>query len=264
MLIAHISDFHIAGHNKKAYGIVPTAENLALCVEHINELMPKPDLVLVTGDITYSGLLEEAERAASLLEKLQSPYYIVPGNHDNRAPLWSVFGNHACPGENKDFINYVLDGYDIRLLAMDSTIAADPGGEISDKQISWLEKQLSIESKKPTILFMHHPPARCGVLETDEDGFIGADKLGDVILQHNNIEAILCGHIHLSSHLRWCGTVISTAASMGMGLVLDLTLTRPSEFTLEAPGYQLHYFTPEKHLVSHTVTVQDVDGPYRF
>jgi 3',5'-cyclic AMP phosphodiesterase CpdA len=53
MLIAHISDFHIAGWNKKAYGIAPTAENLALCVQ----LIPKPDLVIVTGDIAYSGHL---------------------------------------------------------------------------------------------------------------------------------------------------------------------------------------------------------------
>ena len=264
MLIVHVSDSHIAGLNKKAYGIVPTAENLALCVEHINQLMPEPDLVLVTGDITYSGLLEEAKRAAGHLAKLQSPYYIVPGNHDDRSTLWSVFGNHACPGKDKDFINYVIEGYDIRLIAMDSSAPAGPGGEISDQQISWLEKQLSMDDAKPTIIFMHHPPARCGVLETDEDGFIGADRLGNVIKQHNNIEAILCGHIHLSAHLRWCGTVISTAASMGMQLVLDLTLTRPSEFTLEAPAYQLHYFTPAKHLVSHTVTVQDVEGPYRF
>ena len=61
MLIAQISDTHIAGWGKKAYGIVPTAENLARCVDHINQFDPQPDLVLVTGDITYTGLAEEAE-----------------------------------------------------------------------------------------------------------------------------------------------------------------------------------------------------------
>ena len=263
MLIAQISDLHIAGWNKKAYGIAPTAENLAHCVEHINQLTPKPNLVLVTGDITYDGRLEEAERAASLLDKLQYPYYIVPGNHDDRSTLWSVFGKHGCPGTNKDFINYVLEGYDIRLIGMDSTCAG-PGGEICNKQIDWLDNQLSMERNKPTIIFMHHPPAKCGVLETDEDGFIGADRLGNVIAQYNNILAILCGHIHLTSHLGWCGTVISTALGMGLQLVLDLTLKRPSEFTLEPPGYQLHYFTPEKNLVSHSIIVKDIDGPYRF
>jgi hypothetical protein len=51
---------------------------------------------------------------------------------------------------------------------------------------------------------------------------------------------------------------------MGLQLVLDLTLKRPSEFTLEPPGYQLHYFTPDKNLVSHSLIVKDVDGPYLF
>ena len=46
----------------------------------------------------------------------------------------------------------------------------------------------------------------------------------------------------------WNDTVISTAPSMGMQLVLDLTLKRESEFVLEAPAYHLHYWTPEKIL----------------
>ena len=263
MLIAHISDLHIAAWNKKAYGIAPTAENLALCITHINQLAPKPNLVIVTGDITYDGYPEEARRAKILLDNLQYPYYIVPGNHDNRTGLWSVFGQQVCPGKDKDFINYVIDGYDIRLIGMDST-CAEPGGEIDDRQIAWLQKQLSAEREKPTIIFMHHPPAKFGVLETDEDGFTGADSLGRVLGQQNNIEAVLCGHIHIHAHLAWCGTVITTAPSMGLQLALDLTLLRPSEFTLETPGYLLHYFNPENNLVSYSISVKTVDGPYLF
>ena len=59
MLIAQISDLHIVGVGKKTYGIAPMGENLRLCVEHINQLSPKPDLVLVTGDITDTGLQDE-------------------------------------------------------------------------------------------------------------------------------------------------------------------------------------------------------------
>ena len=264
MLIAHISDPHIAEGNKKAYGIVPTAENLTLCVEHINQLIPKPDLVLVTGDITYDGHIDEAKRAANILDKLKAPYYIVPGNHDDRSTLLSTFGGNACPVKDKNFINYVIEGYDIRLIGMDSSIPNDAGGELCDKRIEWLEKQLSINPEKPTIIFMHHPPANFGVLETDEDGFIGADKLGKLLARYNNIKGILCGHIHLTAHLGWCGTVISTAPSMGLQLVLDLTLKRHSEFNLDAPGYLLHYFNPEKRLVSHSVIVKSSKGPYRF
>ncbi|HID01910.1 MAG TPA: phosphodiesterase [Desulfobacterales bacterium] len=264
MLIAHISDIHITGGDRKAYGIVPTAENLAHCVEHINQLIPKPDLVIVTGDITYDGQLTEAERAVTIFDKLHAPYFIIPGNHDNRSTLLSAFDTKTCPVKDNNFFNYVIEGYELRCIGMDSSIPDAAGGEITDKGIQWLEQQLAMEPRKPTIIFIHHPPAKFGVLETDEDGFIGADKFSKVISQHKNIKGILCGHIHLTAHLGWCGTVISTAPSMGLELVLDLTLSRHSQFNLDQPGYLLHYYNPDQNLVTHSVTVKDINGPYRF
>jgi len=264
MLIAHISDLHIAGWGKKAYGIAPTAENLACCVDHINQLKPEPDLVLVTGDITYSSLLEEVERAASILAQLRYPFYILPGNHDDRSTIWSVFGGQACPAMDQGFINYVIEGYPLRLIGLDSTVPGEPGGEICEVRAAWLDERLSEVKEQPTIIFTHHPPVKCGVLETDEDGFVGAARLGDIVEKYSNIKSILCGHIHLQAHVGWRGTVISTAPSMGIPLVLDLTMEQPSQFTLDVPGYQLHYWSPEWNLVSHTIYVRETDGPYLF
>jgi 3',5'-cyclic-AMP phosphodiesterase len=264
MLIAHLSDTHVTVKNKKAYGIAPTSKNLAHCVESINELTPVPDFVLITGDITYGGLWEECNHSSQILNKLQCPYYIVPGNHDNRSTLFSVFKKNGCPTEDKNFINYTVESEDIRLIALDTTIPGESGGEVCSTRISWLKKQLSIRKDVPTILFMHHPPAKCRVLETDEDGFIGADPLERLVSRNHQIKRILCGHIHMPAHLQWGNTVISTAPSMGMDIVLDLTLKHPSEFMLDAPSYLLHYLTPDKGLVSHLITVKDKDGPYHF
>ncbi|MDH3743016.1 MAG: phosphodiesterase [Hyphomicrobiales bacterium] len=264
MLIAQISDSHIARWGRKTFGIAPMAENLALCVDHINQLDPKPDLVLVTGDITNEGLLEETERAAHLLGKLHCPFYVIPGNHDDRSRLWTVFGGQACPARVDEFIAYVIDGYDVRLIGMDSTMLGAPSGEICDTRAAWLDARLSEAKEQPTIIFMHHPPVNCGVAETNLDGFAGADRLGDIVEKHSNIERLICGHIHLPAHVRWRGTVVSTAPSMGMQLVLDLTLTRASEFILEAPAYQLHHWSSDGPLVTHTVHVRTGDGQYPF
>jgi 3',5'-cyclic AMP phosphodiesterase CpdA len=264
MLIAQISDIHIAGWEKKTYNIAPMAENLASSVDHINQLNPTPDVVIVTGDITMGGLAEEVERAAKILNRLKMPFYVVPGNHDERSSLWSVFGGNACPSMPDGFISFVIDDYDVRLIGMDSTVLGKHGGEICEKRAAWLDARLAEETEKPTAIFMHHPPVKCGVLETDVDGFAGVDRLVAVVEKYTNIERLICGHIHLQVNVRWHGTVVSTAPSMGMELILDLTLTRESEFHLEAPGYQLHYWTPQADLVTHTVYVRDIDGPYLF
>ena len=264
MLIAQISDTHIAGPGKKAYGIAPMADNLVRCIRHINQCAPRPDVVFVTGDITCAGSRAENHEAATILTALCMPYYVIPGNHDDRTNLRTAFGERAGPLEDQDFIAYGVEGFDVRMIAMDSTAPGAPGGEICQTRAAWLDEKLSEAPQKPTAIFMHHPPVKCGILETDEDGFDGADLLAEVIASYNNIEGIFCGHTHLPIHVRWCGTVVSTMPSMGMQLGLDLTQKRPSEFVLEAPAYQLHFWTPQKNLVTHTVYVRDAEGPYLF
>lgn len=264
MLIIQISDTHITDEGRKTLGVAPMAENLARCVDHINRLEPRPDLVIVTGDVACYGRRNETEHAASLLNQLRWPFYIIPGNHDERSIIWSVFGGTACPAMDRGFIAYVVDDFDVRLIGMDTTVPGQPGGEICRTRAAWLDARLAEAPSRPTLIFLHHPPVRCGVLETDEDGFAGAELLGEVVERYSNIERILCGHIHLPVHARWRGTVVSTAPSMGMQLGLDLTKRRPSEFFLEAPAYLLHHWTPEKTLITHAVTVRDRDGPYLF
>jgi 3',5'-cyclic AMP phosphodiesterase CpdA len=264
MLIAQISDLHLAGWGKKTFGIAPMAENLARCVHHINQLAPRPDLVLVTGDITNDGLLEEAERAADILAGLTPPFYVIPGNHDDRATLQAAFGKEACPSESETFVNYVIDGNDIRLLTVDSTIPGAPGGELCEARATWLDEKLSEDATSPTIVFMHHPPVKFGVIETDIDGFIGAGRLGEVIEKHPQVQRILAGHIHLPALTQWRGVVVSTAPSIGMRLSLDLTLEQPSAFILDEPSYQLHYWTPESHLITHTVRVLESEDLHPF
>jgi len=48
---------------EKNYGVAPMTENLVSVVNHINELVPKVDVVIVTGDICANGLPDELEFA---------------------------------------------------------------------------------------------------------------------------------------------------------------------------------------------------------
>ncbi len=264
MLIVQISDTHIVERGRKTLGVAPMEENLKLVIEHINQLIPKPDLVVLSGDVTDHGLADEYANAARLLSKLNCPYYVIPGNHDRRENLWNAFSDNVCPAKTGDFINYVIEDFEIRLIGMDSTIEGGDGGELCKARLEWLEKQLSEQPHRPTIVFMHHPPVKCGVIESDLDGFIGADELGNIVENYSNIERIICGHIHLPTHSRFHGTIVSTAPSIGTRLGLDLTMKKESEFFLDDPAYQLHHWTKYKNLITHTIRLNEVDGPYAF
>lgn len=264
MLIAQISDVHIAEPGQKTCGVAPMAENLTRCVESINALKPRPDLVLLSGDVSNNATLPEARRAATILSALECPLYLVPGNHDDRDALWQAFGATACPSRIAGFFTYVIEGNPVRIIALDSVIHGQSGGRLCTTRLAWLGDCLERGGDQPTVIFMHHPPLKLGVPETDIDGFDGADLLGDLVAEHPNIERILCGHVHLLTHSRWRGTIVSTAPSIGMQLTLDLTQTEPSQFLLCDPAYLLHHWTPDRALVTHVVQLSALEGPFEF
>ncbi len=264
MLIVQISDLHISSPNTDTYGHAPMADKLQQCVDHINQFNPKPDVVLVSGDICDSGALDQTTRAAEILNQLTIPYYVIAGNHDLRQTMFETFGGEHCPARDDQFLQYVIDGFDVRMIGLDSVIPGKSGGEMCDDRVQWLDEQLALEPEKPTVLFLHHPPFKFSVPETDEDGFLGSDAFGDVVEKYSNIKRVMCGHIHLLTHASWRGTIVSTAPSMGMQLDLDLSMTKPSGFVLTDPAYLVHHWTPQKNLITHTITVRDYDGPFPF
>lgn len=57
--LAHISDAHIKAHGKLSYGKVDTLGALTRCIHHINGMKPRPDAVVISGDLVDFGLTEE-------------------------------------------------------------------------------------------------------------------------------------------------------------------------------------------------------------
>ena len=264
MMIAQITDMHLVPEGQLSYGVAPMAKNLAACVKWINEMAPRPDLVLVTGDLTDRGDGPSTALAARLLGQLAMPFFVVPGNHDDPEVIWEQFGGSACPRRTGAGMDFVIEGWPLRLIGMDSTRKGHPGGELNARQLEWLDGQLGRMAKEDVLLFMHHPPLKLGLAETDVDGFSGADDLGRVIARHGNVRRIACGHVHLPIVAAWHETVVCTAPGCGMELVADLTMKAPSAFHLAAPSVQLHYQGSDGTLASLTQYVGDRAGPHRF
>ena len=78
VLIAQISDLHITPPGALAYGRVDTAAALKQAINTLNRLSPRPDLVVVSGDIADSAMPEEYEHAKKLLAALEIPFAAIP------------------------------------------------------------------------------------------------------------------------------------------------------------------------------------------
>jgi 3',5'-cyclic-AMP phosphodiesterase len=263
MIVAQLTDPHIVAPGALLYGRVDTADFLMRAVAELNRLDPAPDIVVITGDLVDKGDPVGYDHLRRLLAPLAVPVFVIPGNHDAREPLRAAFGADGyLPAEG--FLQYAVEDYKLRLVALDTLIPGQGGGELCSERLAWLDRTLAAAPARPTLVLMHHPPFLTGIERMDKAGLHqGADALEAVVARHPQVERILCGHLHRAIDRRFAGTVAGTAPSTAHQIRLDLRPDASSlRFMFEPPGYQLHLWRGGAGLVSHTAVIGDWPGPF--
>ncbi|MGB6105771.1 MAG: phosphodiesterase [Pusillimonas sp.] len=264
MLIAQISDLHIQQGGKDT-GLIQAEQHLAACVRALNRLAPRPDLVVVTGDLTEHGRKQEYLLLKPLLDQLDIPFLLIPGNHDSPAVLREAFHDHDYLRTGSPFIQYAIDSWPLRIVALDTTVPMRSEGALCGERLNWLADTLAQAPDTPTVVLMHHPPFETGIKLMDDLGLLtGREAFAEIIAPYRNIERILCGHLHRTMLCRIGHTVASTCPGTAHQIALDLDPgAQGLSFNFEPPGYQLHW-RGAQGLVTHHAVIGDFPGPYPF
>ena len=94
MKFIHITDTHLVPPGEMLCALDP-AERLNAIVDAINRVHSDAEFVVHTGDLSYHGR-EPAYRAMrAILDRLQMPYHLLIGNHDDREAFKRIF--HDTP-----------------------------------------------------------------------------------------------------------------------------------------------------------------------
>lgn len=261
MLVAQLTDLHVVAPGRRAYGMVDTARCLATAVRRLLALDPRPDLVLVTGDLAYDGAPAEYRHLLELLRPLPTPWRVIPGNHDRRAALRAILPVQHCPaGDVVERLCWCEDHGPLRVVGLDSLVESESHGELDPAQLGWLDARLSEAPHRPSLVLLHHPPLPTGIAHMDRIGLREPAGLGAVLSRHPQVERLLCGHVHRPIQWRWAGTLVSVAPATAHQVALDLRPDGPAAFTLEAPAMHLHLWRSDVGIVTHEVPVAD-PGP---
>jgi 3',5'-cyclic AMP phosphodiesterase CpdA len=250
MLIAQISDLHVAedGHGMRRF--VDANTMLAAALDYLEGLEQRPDVVVATGDLTDNGRPEQYELLVELLDRTALPVYLIPGNHDEREPFRAAFGSLAyVPSQGP--IQYVVEDHPVRLVAVDTLRDGHHDGELDDERLSWLDETLAARADVPTVVFMHHPPFTTGIWWMDCIGLTGARRFEAVVRRHEHVRMVLCGHLHRPIQTMWGTTLVSTAPSTAHQTQCNLHPEHRPVVAAEAPMVQLHWWNGDT-FVSHT------------
>jgi 3',5'-cyclic-AMP phosphodiesterase len=267
VLLAQLSDPHITAPGTQLYNRVDTARHLREAVATLMALNPRPDVVVLSGDLVDRGSTSEYSHLRELLQPISEagiPLYVIPGNHDHRENLQAAFADQTWMPQAPDFIQYVVEDFPVRLIALDTWVPKKPYGELCDLRLAWLERALADGSGKPTIVMLHHPPFCTFIEGMDGMGLRKPDRLAAIVQRHPEIERVLCGHLHRSIQVRFAGTLAQTAPSTAHQLTLNLAAGVGDTYIMEPPGFLLHRWSAETGVVTHTVTVGGFPGPYPF
>lgn len=233
VLLAQVSDLHI-GANEKGVDPVPHLEAVVAAIRGL----PNPvDAVLVSGDLTHDGGPAEFGLARELLERLDAPLYVMPGNHDDRALLREAFD---LPGVEAEPVDYSAEVGELRLVAFDSNVPGQDPGRYDIERLRWLDAELGKQPERPTVLAMHHPPLPTAVPEWDGINLEPGQRqlLAEVVARHPQLRAIVGGHLHRIAAGALAGCPVVSAPSTYLQARPDFE-SEGVDF-VPMPGFALH------------------------
>jgi 3',5'-cyclic AMP phosphodiesterase CpdA len=266
-IIAQISDLHIKAPGKLAYGKVDTAKALERCVAELNALDPRPDLVVISGDLVDTPTPGEYEYLWRLLAPLKIPFIGVPGNHDARDMMRAAFPDWAY-AKSSGPLDQARTVGPLDIILLDSHVSGKPHGTLEAATLEWLDATLASSRERPALLFLHHPPFRTGITHMDVQDLFNADELAAIVRRHPRVRIVAAGHVHRATLTTFAGTVATICPAPNHAVDLDIAELRPPSFRVEPPAFHLHVWFPDGeeggHLVTHQVPIGDFDGPHPF
>ncbi len=238
MLIAQISDTHICQPDPNDPRSLERIAALQAFVAHIGTMGEKPDLILHTGDVSQNDKPEEYETVKSVMNALDIPVFFALGNRDLGVNLIEGLRGLGSSKLVEDFLIYSVEGFPVRLIAMDTQSRNNRIGTTCSVRLCILEELLEEQPRTPTALFMHHPPFEVTTSKYpfQFDDPVLADAFLRLVAQHKQVVHLFCGHMH-----RQFGVELATCwASVTPPLPPDNRLGEYEAEWENQPLFQLH------------------------
>jgi 3',5'-cyclic AMP phosphodiesterase CpdA len=259
MLIAQMTDIHI--------GFAPdeTPEELnrtrfRSTLRRIIGGPNRPDILVLSGDITDKGDEESYRKTRELLDRCPFPVWPMAGNHDIRENLLRAFPQ-VRPEDG--FAQYVIEQEGLRIVFLDTLDEGRHGGAFCERRQAWLSDRLAEAPDTPTLIFMHHPPVVSGIAWMDPDpAEPWVQRFADAVRGAKQVLAIHCGHLHRPLMTTFEGIPLGVTPSVAPLVAMDLRPIDPDGpdgrdlITTESPTYAMHRWDGA-HLVTHYERVSD-------
>jgi 3',5'-cyclic AMP phosphodiesterase CpdA len=235
--IAHISDLHFGRTD------ADVLEDLKQAV-----IGAKPDLVVVSGDLTQRASSHEFAAARDFLMELPQPQIVVPGNHD--VPLYNVLKRWLMPLTGyrryitQNLSPFYADG-EIAVLGINTTRALTlKNGRINRAQIAHACAAFArLPATVVRVVVTHHPFALPE--STSHRAIVGRARRAMRAFAECKVDMVLSGHLHVSQAV----TSEMLYAGSHTALLIQAGTATSSRRRYEANAFNLLHVNGESVLI---------------
>ncbi len=229
VLVVQITDCHLFAEREKKLLGLNTDHCLAQVVDRVKERHP-PDLLVLTGDLSHDGSEQAYTRLKNHFEKLATPVFCLPGNHDESRLLRQTMNDNQFHDCHK-----TVTENNWQLVFLDTTVVGKEGGHLSDETLYQLNETLTNAPAQPTLLFLHHQPVPIGCLWLDAMAVDNGKALLSLLERHHQVRAVIWGHVHQSFEQMHNQTHLLATPST---CIQFLPGSKRFAVDLQAPGYR--------------------------
>jgi 3',5'-cyclic AMP phosphodiesterase CpdA len=271
------SDLHIAlpetinNHANRFHLVEVSIPALEVVLKHLETL--NLDFLLLPGDLTQDGEVQNHQWLQQRLASLPFPVYVIPGNHD--VPSLTATDKSIA---FQDFPSYYQEfGYGnsqqmyytcevhpgVQLIALNSNQFDAEGkqlGCLDRQQIIWLEKTLSQLQDKLVLVMIHHNVI--DHLPGQSNHSLGKRYMLDnapillQILAKFEVKLIFTGHLHIQHVSQTKGIYEITTGSLVSYphpyRILELTTNYQRETQLKIESHRVEKVADWDNLLAHS------------
>jgi len=259
MLIAQMTDIHI-GFAPEEKPEELNRQRFRATLSRVLDAPNRPDMLVLSGDITDKGDQESYRRTRELLDACECPIWPMCGNHDLRDELLRAFPQVRA---DDGFVQYVVEQEGLRIVFLDTLDEGRHGGAFCERRQAWLSERLAEAPDTPTLIFMHHPPVVSGIEWMDPDPEEPwVQRFAAAVRGATQIVAIHCGHLHRPLAATIEGIPVGVTPSVAPLVAMDLRPIDPDHpdgrdlITTEPPTYAMHRWNGSQ-LVTHYERICD-------
>ena len=250
--ILQLTDLHVFADAAARLKGIPTRETLMDVVSFIRDNDVEFDHLILTGDHTHDETPAAYQAVKELLAPWLDRFHQVPGNHDDRGVLRDVFPESIPPGDGP--ITFSFDDDDWRFVGLDSHLAGEVPGEVTEPQRTWFQEQINSRDGRLVALFLHHPPVNVGSVWMDAIALRNAEPLMSIIESTPAVRLVCCGHVHHEFDFPIGSARFVTTPSTGIQFCPK---GDTPTFEATAPGYRLLEFEGNR-IDTHVVRLPEI------